>query len=117
MQTYNKSRIPGKNSINAVPSMGTGSTNYGSRQKNYSPPQHKTGAVTQENYNSPETTNYMYMRNKDNRSGVSLDVVRRGGYNYPQVQQDIAGRANSKDARLGLQYNSTSIPYIYKVGG
>ena len=38
VQTYqgNKSRLPAKNSIN-VPSMGTGSTNYASRQKNYSP--------------------------------------------------------------------------------
>ena len=64
------------------------------------------------NYSSPENTNYMYLRNKDNRSGASLDVGGRRGY---YVQEAIA-RGGSKDARLGLQYNSTSIPYIYKVG-
>jgi hypothetical protein len=62
----------------------------------------------------------MYMRTKDNRSGVSLDVARRGGHHYPPVQQaaEAVGRqgGHSKDARLGLQYNSTSIPYIYKQG-
>jgi len=78
--------MPGGKNNSIIPSMGTGSTNYGSRQKNYSPPTKGGAGGTQENYNSPDNQ-YMYMRNKDNRSGVSLDVVRRGQYNYPQQPQ------------------------------